>query len=160
MLTRLFAHLAWADDTAIAALRATATPPASALRAMAHIIGAEEVWSSRIRTREARSDVWPSLTLDEIAALSMDVRAGLADLAAAADADAATAARPISYRNSAGQPFTTRLDDILMHLALHGAYHRGQVASTLREHGDIPRATDYIVFVRESAPIRAAKTTR
>ncbi len=152
MLTRLFAHLAWADDIAIAALRATATPPASALRAVAHVIGAEEVWSSRIGSREARSAVWPSLTLDEIAALSVDVRERLTEVARAADADAATAARPISYRNSAGQPFTTRLDDILMHLALHGAYHRGQVASMLRESGGVPRATDYIVFVRASAP--------
>jgi uncharacterized damage-inducible protein DinB len=33
-------------------------------------------------------------------------------------------------------------------VALHGAYHRGQIAQLLRQNGAQPAATDYIGFVR------------
>lgn len=41
--------------------------------------------------------------------------------------------------------------DILLHVVNHGTYHRGQVADMLYELGVFPPATDYPVFLRESA---------
>jgi uncharacterized damage-inducible protein DinB len=40
------------------------------------------------------------------------------------------------------------VDDILLHVALHGSYHRGQVALLVREAANKPAPTDYIGFVR------------
>jgi uncharacterized damage-inducible protein DinB len=37
---------------------------------------------------------------------------------------------------------------MLTHVAMHGSYHRGQIAAALRAGGDIPSPTDYIAFVR------------
>lgn len=54
----------------------------------------------------------------------------------------------ISYRNSLGEPFITKAEDILTHLLLHCAYHRGQIAMNLRENGLTPVPTDYILYVR------------
>lgn len=58
----------------------------------------------------------------------------------------------MSYRSSQGTPFQTSVGDILMHLASHGAYHRGQIALLLRQAGAEPLNTDFITFVREQSP--------
>ena len=50
--------------------------------------------------------------------------------------------------NSKGQSWTSRVEDVLTHVLLHGAYHRGQIASALREAGLTPPYTDYIHATR------------
>jgi uncharacterized damage-inducible protein DinB len=37
--------------------------------------------------------------------------------------------------------------EVLVHVANHGTYHRGQVATLLRQLGKVPIATDYLLFV-------------
>ena len=54
----------------------------------------------------------------------------------------------VRYRNGAGQEFTSTVEDILLRLCLHGAYHRGQIAWALRPSGVTPAATDFIAFIR------------
>ena len=56
--------------------------------------------------------------------------------------------RDVTYTNSAGQEFTSRVEDILLHVVMHGSYHRGQVAMLIRDGGGTPAPTDYIAFVR------------
>ncbi|NOX37939.1 MAG: damage-inducible protein DinB [Calditrichaeota bacterium] len=56
--------------------------------------------------------------------------------------------RPIAYQNSKGQSFENPMRDILQHLFLHSAYHRGQIALLLRMSKHHPPATDYILYVR------------
>ncbi len=53
------------------------------------------------------------------------------------------------YRNTKGQQFKTPVQDILMQLVMHGAYHRGQVAAAVRDSGGKPAATDYVVYIRQ-----------
>jgi uncharacterized damage-inducible protein DinB len=57
---------------------------------------------------------------------------------------------PLTYRNFKGTEFRTPVGEILMHVAMHGAYHRGQVAKALRAEGHAPADTDFITFVREA----------
>ncbi|MFL5508025.1 MAG: DinB family protein, partial [Gemmatimonadaceae bacterium] len=54
------------------------------------------------------------------------------------------------YKNSAGEQFTSSVENILTHVFMHGSYHRGQVASLVRAGGDTPSPTDYIFFTRGS----------
>jgi len=68
--------------------------------------------------------------------------------------------RGVTYRNSAGQQFTSAVEDILLHLCLHGAYHRGQIAWALRRGGAIPVSTDFIAFVRGAPAATRGKDTR
>ena len=63
----------------------------------------------------------------------------------------------VAYTNSAGQAFETPVGEILVHVALHGQYHRGKVNLLLRSAGFDPAPTDYIAWVR-GAP--AATRTR
>jgi uncharacterized damage-inducible protein DinB len=41
------------------------------------------------------------------------------------------------------------VEEILTHLVIHSAYHRGQIASDLRAAGQEPAYTDYIHAVRQ-----------
>ena len=41
------------------------------------------------------------------------------------------------------------MEDILTHVLLHSAYHRGQIASQVRAGGEQPAYTDFIHAVRQ-----------
>ena len=144
-LHKLFAHLAWADAHALQSLR-EAGDPAKPREIFAHIVGAELVWLARIEGRKAEVKVWPELSLYQCGIHAGKVREAYDRLLRGLDDDGL--AREVSYINSAGNPFTNTVGDILLHVALHGSYHRGQVATLVRQGGAIPAPTDYIGFVR------------
>ncbi len=143
---RLFAHLAWADARALESLQAADQVVVDAVRFFAHILAAECIWLARIEGRHATRPVWPTLGVAECEELARENQAEW--LRYMATLTPAELERGVTYTNSAGAVFTTRVDDILLHVALHGAYHRGQVARSVREAGYQPKATDYIAFVR------------
>lgn len=145
-LQKLFAHLAWADERAVGALRAAATPPEDALRLMAHVLGTEHVWLARLHQRPAEVPVWPDFTVDDCARLARENHEAFRRLLDALDP--AALREEIPYRNSAGIAFRSTREDILLHVALHGMYHRGQVAIALRRAGLAPAPTDFIEFTR------------
>jgi uncharacterized damage-inducible protein DinB len=110
------------------------------------VLGAEHVWLARLRQQLAEVAVWPALDLGACGALAQQNHAGFSALLASlgtADFDV-----EIPYTNSAGLAFRSSRLDILLHVALHGCYHRGQVALSLREAGAVPEPTDYIAFTR------------
>jgi uncharacterized damage-inducible protein DinB len=145
-LTKLFDHLEWADARVLEGLRADPGSDPRALELYAHVLGAEHVWLTRIQQRPARVAVWPTLSLDQCATLAAENAAGFrALLGGLADGDLA---REVPYVNSAGQSFRSAIGDMLLQVALHGAYHRGQVALVVRAAGGTPSPTDYIAFVR------------
>lgn len=149
-LVRLFEHMEWADARVGDALARAEHPPQVALELYAHVLAAELVWLDRVEGREQSVAVWP-----EPGASS--ATSACAELAATAQARRSAFAgglgemdlrRAVSYTNSAGVAFETPLEEILVHVALHGAYHRGQVATHLKAAGAEPAATDFIAFVR------------
>jgi uncharacterized damage-inducible protein DinB len=144
----VFEQLFWADARALETLRSLPGDEPRARELLAHIFGSETVWLARIEGRDPELAVWPALTLDECAAAAATVRAGYESLLDRIDTDPAELARMIHYRNSAGLTFDNRVDDILHHVALHGAYHRGQVALLARMSGIAPQPTDYIAWAR------------
>ena len=62
---------------------------------------------------------------------------------------AADLSRAVSYKNSKGEVYTSAVEDILTHVLLHSAYHRGQIASHMRANGQTPAYTDFIHGVRQ-----------
>ena len=145
-LTKLVSHLAWADDRVLAGLRSATTPDASCLEVFAHVLAAEHVWLARLKGETPRHPVWPALSLEQCAGLVQSNQRDLtAYVAALVPADLP---RGVTYTNSAGQEFTSSVEDILLHVCLHGTYHRGQIAWALRHGGGVPLPTDYIAFVR------------
>jgi uncharacterized damage-inducible protein DinB len=153
-IRKLVDHMKWADAAALDALRRSPGTEARALTLYAHILGAESVWIARIDGRPSDVPVWPSLSVEECATLSARNAAAYDALLASLAPD--DLSREIDYRNSAGTPFRSTLEDILVHVALHGAYHRGQVALAVRDGGGEPISTDYIAFIRGAPAARTA----
>jgi uncharacterized damage-inducible protein DinB len=144
---RLAEHARWADRILLDALRAAAGEVNdTALREFGHIVGAAEVWLARLEQRSSRVAVWPALKLDALDELLGAVHAGYARYLAALEEPALD--RAIPYTNSAGRFFETPVKEILLHVALHGQYHRGKINLLLRQVGASPAPTDYIAFVR------------
>jgi uncharacterized damage-inducible protein DinB len=143
---RLFAHLAWADDKVLQSLRTAGTVLKPIMDLHAHIVGSEHVWLSRINGAAPQLAVWPTLTLDECESRARENAQGFT--AVVREATEEFLKREITYRNSAGDQYTSSLDDILTHVALHGSYHRAQIAAALRASGETPAPTDYIAFAR------------
>jgi uncharacterized damage-inducible protein DinB len=153
LLQRLFAHQRWADERTLAALRGAAAPPEAALARFMHVVAAEHVWLCRIRGERPQVAVWPPFTQDGCAALlGRNQREFEALLAGAGDA---ALQREVAYVTSDGRPFTNTVADILLHVALHGVWHRGQVAMLMRQHGLEPVPADYIAFVRGAPAARS-----
>jgi len=93
---------------------------------------------THLRTVDAVRDAWRPL--------ERDIRAFVERLGAAG------LARVIDYRTLDGQPASSAYWQMIVHLVNHGSYHRGQVATMLRQLGVTPaRSTDMIVFFRENS---------
>ena len=56
---------------------------------------------------------------------------------------------PLSFTDMTGNPHSQPLVQLLQHVVNHGSYHRGQVATMLRQVGAEPVALDMVFFFRE-----------
>jgi uncharacterized damage-inducible protein DinB len=143
-LRRLLDYDVWANQQALASL-GTGTPPARSLKWMAHIIAAECVWLARIRRESSPLPVWPDLSIVECRRWLADVSGQWPRLL---DADEPSLEESVSYTNSQGEAWSSTVEEILTHVTVHSAYHRGQIASDLRAAGMTPAYTDYIHATR------------
>ena len=145
--TRLFAYDAWANHEVLSGLRTASEPPARCLKFIAHILAAERLWLERLELKEQTLPVWPGFTVDECGHLAADLsQRWKRYLETSSEADLANS---VGYRNSKGESWRSRKDDILMHVVMHSAYHRGQIAADMRSAGLTPAYTDFIHSVRQ-----------
>lgn len=150
-LTHLFQHMAWADTEIISALEKSNENTEDSVKLLAHIIAAEHIWLSRILSRNLGDFTpWKKLSLQECKDLADTNRQGYLSLAA--QTTDLQLNNLITYKTTKGDEYHSRLGDILMHVALHGSYHRGQIASLLRSCQLPPPATDFILFSRNVLP--------
>ena len=151
-LERLFAHMFWADRKVLELLRSSpvAGGNADALRLYAHLLAAERVWLLRLNGEDSSvQPIWPEPALATMEETSAANEAGYTSLLR--NLTPSHAEWEVDYRSSAGESFRTSSTDILLHVALHGSYHRGQVARAVRQAGGTPVNTDYIMYVREQS---------
>lgn len=145
-LRTLYVYDAWANREVLRAMKAMANPPARSIKILAHIVATEWLWLNRLNREKPRMAVWPEFTVmqteQEYAALP-DIWSRI--LAGAAD----RLTTPVQYVNSKGQPWTSTMHDILTHVVIHSAYHRGQIATDLRAAGFDPPYTDFIHATRQ-----------
>jgi uncharacterized damage-inducible protein DinB len=55
----------------------------------------------------------------------------------------------LTYKNIKGEQHENSVVDIFNHVLLHSTYHRGQLATLVRQLGFTPVVTDYITYCRE-----------
>ncbi|MFA0963796.1 DinB family protein [Roseivirga sp. BDSF3-8] len=120
--------------------------PQRAARITSHMLQAERIWTDRILSRtEKTPGPWDELSSESWLAMAEH---NLEDIRRIAETESRLSMEA-DYTNTKGQTFRNFVRDILQHLLLHGAYHRGQLALLLRQNGENPPATDYIFYLRE-----------
>lgn len=146
-LSRLFRYNEWANREALKSLadRKAAAPPRS-VQLLAHIVAAEWLWLERIQNIGQSHAVWPEWAVDEIE--PQMARASQAWRIFLNGCDESALTREFEYTNTKGEHYRNTVGDAAMHVAMHGAYHRGQIAVLARQNGVQPAYTDYIQAVR------------
>ncbi len=116
-----------------------------------HVCGAEWIWFERFqgRSHSAIPDFSTIQTIDALRTHWVPQEKTLLDYVrrvTQADLDCVYEYKTINYG-----VYSNPLWQSLQHLANHGTYHRGQVATMIRQHGLQPLATDLMHFYRERA---------
>jgi uncharacterized damage-inducible protein DinB len=148
-IARMYAHMDWADQRLLALMNTVPLARAQpSMRLFSHLLAAERVWMLRLRGEDSSVQaIWPELTLEELNSLAAANRSAYARyLEALGDEDLTS---EVAYTNQRGDSYRTEVGDILIHVAMHGSYHRGQIAAAVRAAGADPVNTDYITYVRE-----------
>jgi uncharacterized damage-inducible protein DinB len=148
-LRREFAYDEWANHEVLNAIRTGGGTDERLLQLMSHILAAEQVWLDRLKQQPQSVPVWPKPDLAQCEALAAELGSKwleFLDLITAGDVS-----QSISYKNSKGEAWTSTIVDILTHVVMHSAYHRGQIASHMRASGQTPAYTDFIHGVRQGS---------
>jgi uncharacterized damage-inducible protein DinB len=120
-------------------------------RTLIHILAGEAVWIERWQGRAETP--WPDqnerLAVAEIAdrlrATHQPRDAFLASI------NAPELGRSVTYRDSLGERYAARLEDMLLQLCIHSAHHRAQAVNMLRRLGADAPELDYMYWVRKPA---------
>lgn len=145
-ILKLLHHMQWANTRVIETLRGQ--PHDSARLTLTHLISAERIWLTRLQ--QSANPPLPGdqgWSVDECERVASATFAALEALVA--HLDEAALSQPFTYKSLKGLEFRNTIGDILLHVAMHGSYHRGQISLKLREGGQVPVATDYILYLRE-----------
>jgi uncharacterized damage-inducible protein DinB len=146
-ISNLFSYDDWANREVLDSLQALNAPPERSVKLLAHIVSAERLWLERLLVQKQTLQVWPLSTLAQCK-LEVERLPGLWKNYLTALGDAGLA-RTLTYKNTKGESFSSQKQDILLHVVMHSAYHRGQIAADMRAAGFTPPYTDFIHAVRQ-----------
>lgn len=156
-LLKLLDYTAWATARLLAAL-APLAPEALARDlhsshgglggTLAHLYGADVIWTARLRGQPAISfsDLPELPGLDVLEVQWAALQAGRRALVAGLNAE-----QTVAYANLKGEAQTSTVSEIVRHVVNHGAYHRGQIVTMLRQLEHAAPSTDLIAFYRLQA---------
>jgi uncharacterized damage-inducible protein DinB len=118
---------------------------------LVHLYGADWVWLERFHGRSpmALPAGDEDAPLEELSRKWREVEAGQDAFLASLTQERLE--ETLSYVAFSGDRFTRRLGDVLLHLANHGTYHRGQVATLLRQLGHKAASTDFLRYLDAQA---------
>jgi uncharacterized damage-inducible protein DinB len=123
---KMFTYDDWANREFLAALRPLDPPPSKVLRILAHTLSAQKLWLERLQRVPQSVAVWPTSTVEACSAWSEEMYSSWRQYLDAQSPSGFD--EKIDYRNSKGEPFSSRVEDIITHVLIHSAYHRGQAA--------------------------------
>ena len=120
---------------------------ASVRDTLVHMLSAEWIWLERWRGTSPPA----MLKAQEFPALAaVKARWAVVERDQSAFIDPLTdeaLARRIAYLNTKGERWEYPLGHMLQHVVNHSTYHRGQIATMLRQLGHVPTSTDLLLFL-------------
>lgn len=158
-LTELLAYDRWANHKILDAAmkldtiqftRTLGGSFASVRDTLVHLAWAEWIWTKRWKgtSPQERADPRDFPTAESIAKYMEEIEAAQMKIFAGGDPDMRGVR--IRYTNLKQEIWEYSLEDMVHHLTFHSAYHRGQIATLLRQLGEVPPTTDYLVYLDEA----------
>jgi uncharacterized damage-inducible protein DinB len=145
---RLFDYDLWGNQAALASLSSLTGSAEKPLKVFGHVLGAQQLWRARFDTPIPPSaQPWPALTPEECRPVIDLVHQRWVELLDQLTEDKLN--QNLVYHTTQGARFETPIRDVLTHVLMHSAYHRGQVAAAVREGGGKPALTDYTAYLRQ-----------
>lgn len=139
-------HLSYTDLT-----RDVGASHGSIRGTLVHILWAEWIWLQRWRG-ESPKRVFPQEefpNVDSIESRWRELERHQQEFMATLTDDRLQ--RRLSYENLRGERWEYSLSHMMLHVVNHSSFHRGQVIALLRQLGQTPPATDFLVFVDEGS---------
>lgn len=144
---KLFHYEKWANDKVLIACLGLEEMPPRVGRVFAHLLSAQKIWLNRLQEQPQNQAVWPDYPPE---AWSKILNAQYQEIIQwIRSLNESDFQRAIGYKNSKGVSFSTSIQDILQHLLLHAAYHRGQIIVLIKPLLEQIPASDYIFYLRD-----------
>lgn len=121
--------------------------PSKAVELMSHIVNANILWLDRLEGRISDTEVWKVYDKNQFRDLL--AKSDLALMNFILSVDDMKFSEMIEYANSKGEVFRSGVGEILTHLNVHAAYHRGQIISLIKDIVSQLPYTDYIHYARK-----------
>jgi len=145
----LFNYDRFANDAILDSL-INSSRPAKAVQLMTHLLMAQQIWYNRCNGLPLPAGaLWQDDgNIDEFAVtIKQNNENWISYLERLTDTDFE---KIISYNNLKGEPFESKLSDIIMQVINHGTHHRAQIGQQLKFAGtETLPVTDYIAFSRQ-----------
>ena len=144
---QLFAYDDWANREILSAIEDVTNPTPRSMKLFAHVLSAGRLWSERLQRKPQTYPVWPDFTVEQCRR-EVDELHGIWTSYLSAHTEEDLSGK-IEYKNTKGESWTSRRADILQHVIIHAAHHRGQIVADLRASGTTPPYIDFIHGVRQ-----------
>ena len=146
-LRGLFVYNDWANWRIIRSLGES--PSAKCLSILAHLLITEKEYFERLYGKDSTGfDFWRDLSLAECADLAGETAASYDRLLKRFDEEGLNL-RAL-YKTSKGAAHENTYRELLSHVLLHSATHRGNIILQMREEEIAPPTIDYIIYLRET----------
>lgn len=116
-----------------------------ALSLYSHLLNAHQIWNNRIAPKQTPFGVWDLHPIEDCKDID---QANYTYTLLLLDTFDLEETRSFTYSNTKGQACSNSLRDMLFHIINHATYHRGQIATEMRQCGMTPLMTDYIFYKR------------
>ena len=146
-IKKMFTHLQWANERILEQLNKSEGFNQQVIRLFSHILFAEQVWFTRIQGADSSHlPIWSDAELSDCEKLVKQNEKSAASILS--QLSSSRLDETIVYQNSQGKTFNQSIREILIHVALHGQYHRGQINTWLRGNDLEPASVDFILYAR------------
>ena len=142
---KLYEYNAWANKRVLDCLNRQNVSDEKIMSLMGHVVAAQFLWLHRIKALPPPDvKLWGEYKLPQLVTMAENIGAQwLEFVKTTPDFN-----RDLVYNNYVGDPYTTNVEIIMIHLVNHSSYHRAQVAMQLRQKGFEPVNTDFITYDR------------
>ncbi len=137
----------WANERVLESLEDQQVTEPKILEIYGHMVSSQIIWLLRIKGLPTSPfPLWENYNKVELRSMTEESSRNWINYLEEHKFD--TFEEMISYVNSKEITYESTIREIVSHMLLHSAYHRGQIAVLLRERGLVPPVTDHIAYSR------------